>query len=134
MLEHLQPNRDYIVPIIGVPGFRVEYSFYSYMGNRAQLLDTRSWHSVRFAAGNCPFAVYNLLVELSKRHPHRRMVIATIGTKPHAVGAVLFYLDYPRRTELVYDHPVRKAQRTLGASRVCVYDFSLLPCIEVGIR
>ena len=52
-----------------------------------------------------------------------------IGTKPHAVGAVLFYLDSPSDVELVYDHPVRKADRTMGTSRVCVYNISLLRTI-----
>jgi hypothetical protein len=34
MLEAVQPKRENIVPIIGVPGFRPEYPFYTYLGNR----------------------------------------------------------------------------------------------------
>ena len=126
MLENLQPNRDQIFPVVGVPGFRAEYPFYTYVGNRAQLLETRSWQNVRFAAANCPFSLYYLLIELSERLPQRRMVVGMIGTKPHAIGAVLFHLRHPHRVELVYDFPVRKAQRTEGTSRVCLYDVSLL--------
>ena len=55
------------------------------------------------------------------------MIVAPIGTKPHALGAVLYYLDHSRTVEVLYDHPVRKERRTLGTSRVCLYDLALLP-------
>ena len=132
MLEHVQPNRDFIYPIIGVPGFRAEYPFYAYVGNRSQLEETEAWQNIRYAAANCPFALFHLLRELSTISPERRMVIAMIGTKPHAIGAVLFYLSSPDRVELVYDHPVRKADRTIGASRVCVYNISPLRVIDAS--
>lgn len=127
MLETLQPNRDDISPVIGVPGFRPEYPFYSFVGNRSQLVDTRSWKSVRYASANCPFAIYHVLARLLQRAPKQRIVVGMIGTKPHALGAVMFYLNHPNQVELVYDYPVRRAQRTHGASRVCVYQLSLLP-------
>lgn len=130
MLETIQPKREDIFPIIGVPGFRPEYPFHTYVGNRMQLQDTRSWVNVRFAAANCPFSLYHVLDELSQANPFRRMVIAPIGTKPHALGAVLYYLDHSPTTELLYDHPVRKARRTSGTSRVCVYDLSFLPQMD----
>ena len=132
MLENVQPKRENVLPIIGVPGFRAEYPFYTYLGNRAKLMETRAWQNVRFAAANCPFAVYNLLCELSEEQSGRRMVLAAIGTKPHAVGAVLFCLQHPQKAELLYDHPVRKATRTSGTSRVCVYDLTRMPRIEPG--
>ena len=130
MLEAIQPKREDIFPVIGVPGFRLEYPFHTYAGNRMQLQETRSWVNVRFAAANCPFSLHHVLDELSQTNPSRRMVIAPIGTKPHALGAVLYYLDHSSTTELLYDHPVRKAGRTSGTSRVCVYDLSFLPQMD----
>jgi len=130
MLETVQPDRKHICPVIGVPGFRPEYPFYTYLGNRLQLTETRAWQNVRFAPANCPFSVYHVLAELSQSDSGRRLRVALIGTKPHALGAVLYSLDHPNVTELLYDHPVRKAKRTLGTSRVCVYDLSLLPPIR----
>ena len=130
MLEEVQPKRENVFPIIGVPGFRPEYPFYTYVGNRDKLWETRSWPNVRYAAANCPFSLYHALGELADTFPDRRMIIAPIGTKPHAVGAILYHLDHPEVTEVLYDHPVRKERRTFGASRVCVYDFSLLPRID----
>ena len=126
-LEAVQPKRENIFPVVGVPGFRPEYPFYTYVGNKLKLIETRSWQNVRFAAANCPFSLYNLLVELSEVNPSRRMVIAPIGTKPHALGAILYHLDHANSTEILYDHPVRRKKRTAGTARVCVYDLSRLP-------
>ena len=125
-LEAVQPRREDIVPIVGVPGFRAEYPFYAYSGNRLKLAETRAWQNVRFAAANCPFSVYYVLEEIAAHRTHGKMIVAPIGTKPHALGAILYYLDHPESTEILYDHPVRKERRTEGTSRVCVYDLSLL--------
>lgn len=127
MIEAVQPNRENIRPVIGVPGFRPEYPFHAYLGNRLQLLDTRAWQHVRFATANCPFSLYHLLGALAEEPSSTHLKVAMIGTKPHALGAVLYYLDHPTTTELLYDHPIRKERRTEGTSRVCVYDLSLLP-------
>jgi hypothetical protein len=59
-------------------------------------------------------------------NPVDLLKIAPIGTKPHALGAVLFCLSRPDSVELVYDHPIRKANRTIGASRLLVYTISSL--------
>jgi hypothetical protein len=130
MLEAAQPKRANICPLVGVPGFRPEYPFYTYVGNRLQLEETKAWQNVRFAPANCPFSAYQVFEELSAEHFSRRLRIALIGTKPHALGAILYYLDHPNTTEIVYDYPVRKERRTIGISRVCVYDLSLLPPIR----
>jgi hypothetical protein len=127
MLEAVQPKRENVVPIVGVPGFRPEYPFYTYLGNRSQLSETRAWHNVRFAAANCPFSAYHVIGAISADWPARQMRLGLIGTKPHALGAILYFLDHPTETELLYDYPIRKALRTEGISRVCVYDLSLLP-------
>lgn len=126
MLEDVQPKRRNIFPIVGVPGFRPEYPFYTFVGNRIKLEETKAWQNVRFATANCPFSLYYVLDELSRNNPSHRMVVAPIGTKPHALGAILYYLDHTRTTEILYDHPVRKRERTIGTSRVCLYDLSLL--------
>lgn len=127
MLEVVQPERENIFPIVGVPGFRPEYPSYTYLGNRLQLSETRAWQNVRFAAANCPFAVYHVIAAVSASWPGRQIQLGLIGTKPHALGAILYCLDHPNDTELLYDHPIRRAQRTEGISRVCLYDLSLLP-------
>ena len=129
-LEAVQPRREDIFPVIGVPGFRVEYPFYTYAGNRLKLVETKAWQNVRLVPANCPVSLYRVLCELLAQSESGRMVISPIGTKPHALGAILFCLDHPDVAEILYDHPVRKVERTLGTSRTCVYDLSLLPRLE----
>lgn len=122
VLEHVQPPGDRIVPIIGLPGFRAEYAFHAYHGNKNPLLETKCWKNARFAAANCPFSVYWLLEELIGRYAFVK--VAPIGTKPHALGAVLYAIGHPGEVELVYDHPIRKRERTHGVQRLLAYHVS----------
>lgn len=123
-VEQVQPPRNKIIPVIGLPGFQPEYPFYTYDGNRPILDETGAWKYVRFARANCPFCLLYLLQDIATEHPLDIIKIATIGTKPHALGAVLFSILSPRSIELVYDHPIRKASRTEGTGRVLVYEIS----------
>ena len=127
MLDAVQPRREDICPIIGVPGFRPEYPFYTYQGNKVPLLETKAWKNVRLAPANCPFSAYQAIRSIASDYNNRRLNIGLIGTKPHALGGLLYHIDYPRMTEVLYDFPVRKVARTEGTSRLCLYDLSLLP-------
>ena len=129
-VEQVQPPRSRIIPVIGVPGFQAEYPFYSYDGNKPVLEETGAWSRVRFAKANCPFSLFYLLEEIASQHPLDVMKIATIGTKPHALGAVLFSLLSPRSVELIYDHPIRKVSRTEGTGRLLVYDIHALSSLN----
>jgi hypothetical protein len=77
-----------------------------------------------FARANCPFSLYYALEDVGEKFPKHLLKVAPIGTKPHALGAVLFALSNPDTTELVYDNPVRKAGRTSGRARMLVYAIS----------
>jgi hypothetical protein len=134
VFEQVQPPGSKTVPIVGVPGFRPEYPFHTYYGNRAKLLETRAWQNVEFARANCPFSAMYALMDIATRWPSDTIKIAPIGTKPHALGAVLFYLSTARPVELVYDHPIRKRQRTIGAGAVSVYHVSALQFVGSRLR
>jgi hypothetical protein len=126
LLEQVQPPGGKIIPVIGVPGFRPEYPFFTYIGNRPALSSTKAWRDVRFAKANCPFSLFYVLEEIAQRWQNHVIKIAPIGTKPHALGAVLFALAFGSIVELVYDHPIRKEKRTEGSDRVHVYHVSSL--------
>lgn len=121
VIEHVQPSADSVIPIIGLPGFRPEYPFHAYQGNKGPLTETDAWHRVRYALANCPFSAMYELNRISMQYPRGVMRVAPIGTKPHGLGAVLFALSSERPVELIYDHPVRKAKRTSGTDRLFVY-------------
>jgi hypothetical protein len=124
LLESVQPPGEKIVPVVGVPGFRIEYPFYTYLGNRLPLSESQSWRKVRFATANCPFAAFYLLRDIHTEYPEHTLKLAPIGTKPHALGALLYAISdgKPGPVELVYDHPIRKKGRTEGTGRLFAYD------------
>lgn len=124
LIEQVQPPGEKILPIIGVPGFRPEYPFFAYHGNQLPLLRTHAWKNVRYAIANCPFSLFYSIDTIASDYPDNFMKIAPIGTKPHALGAVLYFLAKQDFVELVYDHPIRKEKRTEGASRLLVYHVS----------
>lgn len=125
LLENVQPLGDRITPIIGAPGFRPEYPFYAYHGNKSALLNSRSWTRVRYVTANCPFSVFRELRRIGDSSAER-LKIAPIGTKPHSLGAILFAISRQSEVEIVYDHPIRTAKRTTGAARALVYHVSPL--------
>jgi len=122
--EQVQPPGEKILPIIGVPGFRPEYPFYTYHGNQLPLLQTHAWRNVRFAIANCPFSLFYVLEDIATDYPGNLLKIAPIGTKPHALGAIVYNIANPDFVELIYDHPIRKATRTSGLSRLLLYHLS----------
>jgi hypothetical protein len=125
LVEQIDPPGGKIVPVIGVPGFQLEYPFHAYMGNQPTLEQTRAWRNVHFARANCPFSLYYVLEDIMRRYSSDHIKIAPIGTKPHALGAVLLTITTSTRSiELVYDHPKRKQKRTTGALRLLVYAVS----------
>lgn len=123
--EHVQPPAEWTYPIVGVPGFRMNYPFEAYLGNRQFLGGTDLWHRIRFAEANCPFAAIDAIKTLAEETRVSRVKLSPIGTKPHAIGAVLYAILDPSSREIVYDHPIRKDKRTIGASRLFVYHVSL---------
>ncbi|MCK4981728.1 MAG: hypothetical protein KAS17_02330 [Victivallaceae bacterium] len=118
MREHIQPPGDNIFPIIGVPGFRAEYPFVAYWGNRQPLKESDSWRKINFIPANSIVESFLLLKKIHKNNPNCKLKIAPIGTKPHAIGAMLYAIHNPNETELIYDNPKRKKQRTAGVGKV----------------
>jgi len=112
-----------VIPIVGVPGFRIEYPAFTIACNRTLLSEYRAGANLRYVRASCPFSMYEALREIHKDFPGYYMYIAPVGTKPHSVGAILYALKNPTHTEIVFDNPVRKSGRTSGIGVVHIYDF-----------
>jgi len=127
LLEQIQPQKDNIIPIVGVPGFRIEYPFITLLGNKMPLDETRAWERIKYIAANSVVDVYFFLKKLLLKSPeNNRIVLAPIGTKPHAIAAILFAIKNPRQVEIVYDNPKRKINRTDGEGQIIVCNISSL--------
>ena len=129
-IEQVQPPGGKVVPIIGVPGFRPEYPFHTYLANSHALMKGAVWQYVRFAIANSPFSVFYVLQEIAAERPSDLLKIAPIGTKPHALGAVLYALFSKASVELVHDHPIPNPDRTTGMGKILMYDITALVSAE----
>ena len=123
LIERIEPNERDIAPVVGVPGFELEYPFHTFEGNASVLSTTRSWQRVSFVDASCPFSLYSHLLTVQKSVNGRRLQIATIGTKPHALGALMYAMKN-QDVELLYDHPIRRLDRTKGMAKCHLYQVS----------
>ncbi|OFX20373.1 MAG: hypothetical protein A2041_00640 [Bacteroidetes bacterium GWA2_31_9b] len=118
IIENIQPQGDTIIPVVGIPGFRLEYPFVAYWGNRRPIQETDTWRNVKFVAANSIVDIYIFLSKLEKKYPNKKIKIAPIGTKPHAIGAIIFAIKYFNKVEIIYDNPIRKKKRTTGVGKI----------------
>jgi hypothetical protein len=112
-----------VIPIIGVPGFQIEYPAFTVACNRDFLDGYRAHSDIRYARASCPFELMVELEEVARDYPDHYLYLAPVGTKPHALGAIIFSLQHPDSTEILFDHPVRRPGRTKGVGLMHVYDF-----------
>ena len=124
LISELEPAEDRIVPVVGVPGFQHPFPMYSFLGNHVALEEEIRFRKIEFARSNCVFDAAIRLLQIGTDNPNSRLQIAPIGTKPHALAAILFAIANPALTEIVYDHPVRSSDRTAGTGSLCVYPLS----------
>jgi len=110
-----------VIPVIGVPGMRPEYASQAVECNREFLANSDAYRSIRWADAVCPFGVADLLAEIAAENPDRYMYIAPIGTKPHALGSLLYSLRNADQTQIIYDFPVPKLHGTFGIGPTYLY-------------
>lgn len=110
-----------VFAIIGVPGFRIEYPQITHASNEDFLSEFGVHSNTRYAAASCPFEAFDALAEIQRDSGGKYLYIAPVGTKPHALGAICYALKNPDTTEIMYDHPYRKAGRTAGVGMMHVY-------------
>lgn len=121
-LEPLPPS---IVPVVGFPGFRFDMAAAAIACNREFFKETDSHANIRYARASCPFDTFRLMSDVSVDYPNHHIYMAPVGTKPHALGALLFHIISPERTELLYDHPRRKPGRTTGRGTTHIYHIQI---------
>lgn len=123
VLESVEIPTSKVSPIIGLPGFRAEFPMKAMLGNRTTFESSRLASRLKYAKANCPFDLFHQIVAIHEAFGHSALLrVAPVGTKPHGVGAILYALSRPAEVEIVYDHPKRKAKRTIGEANVCLYD------------
>ena len=121
VLSGLDPTPLQVVPIVGLPGYRLEFPSFTVTCNEVFLTETRSTARVRYAPANDPFQTMEVLAGIAREYPDSYMYIAPVGTRPHTVGA-LMYADREReRAEILFDHPIRKSESRQGTGNAHLY-------------
>ena len=126
LVSDQNPSDEQIRPIIGVPGYKMDYPYISIWGNRNILATRRCWRYIDYAEANSIVDIYFKLNDIYKANHKCRMVVAPIGTKPHAIGAIIYAIKHPSEVELLYDNPKRTLHRTNGVGRVSICDVTKL--------
>jgi hypothetical protein len=117
--EDLAPEQVY--PVLGAPGFRLEYPTFALLGNKTALLQSELIHQMALAKASCPFELFMAIQKIAESSGAKHLRLAPIGTKPHALGAVLFAIARRSRADIVYDNAIPRDDSSAGSSRVWTY-------------
>lgn len=130
MMITLDPSPK-VIPVVGVPGFQIDYPAVTVSCNR-DFLDAQGASSdIKMVRASCPFDLISVIDEIATDYSGYYIYLGVIGTKPHALGAALYWLMNKDRSEIIFDHPIKKDGRTTGVGVIHVYDFGEF---DVGCR
>jgi hypothetical protein len=108
--------------VFGVPAFAPGWEIDA-MANNIQYLVEKD--QIKYASAASADAAYVLLSALLEQDKEDRpILVAPLGTKPHAIGAALFLIENESmdRALLLYDHPTRSAGRSMMIRRWHFFD------------
>ena len=114
LLNEIEPGPGRTIPVIGIPGYQVEFPAYTAYCNRDLFDGTDSHATWRSAPASDPFAVKSVLSRIRRDYPNHYMHIAPIGTRPHALGALLYVQEEPALCEILFDRPVSRKGSRMG--------------------
>lgn len=122
--DEIEPGNGNTIAVVGFPAFRPGWQNLTIAANQSALQSTKSHLYMLSAIAYSPFDAYGLLSKLQSDRPTQRLVIAPIGTRPHALGAVLYAIKNPS-SYLLYDFPIEVQQhRTERVGKCHVFHLS----------
>ena len=113
--EQIDINIDNIFPVVGIPGYKIEYPFISLWSNRQVLIKSGAWRNMRYCTANSIVDAYYQLNEITQNISENTIIkIVPIGTKPQTIATLAFALKHPERVEIIFDNPSITHRRTSG--------------------
>lgn len=127
-LQHVhddqKPGEGNTIAVVGFPAFRPGWQNLTIAANQSALQSTSSYLDMSNAIAYSPFDAYNLLNKLQADRPNQRLIIAPIGTRPHALGAVIYAIKNPG-SHLLYDFPIEiQEHRTESVGQCHIFHLS----------
>ncbi|WP_155300849.1 hypothetical protein [Deinococcus kurensis] len=120
MSESLQALEENTYPIVGSPGYKMDFGFICISENRRLFESRNIVRNLTYYPANAPFRIYRMLKKLSLR-TKMSIVIGLLGTKPQALGSIIFAIKNPGKCELVYDFPNKRESSFSGIGKIYVY-------------
>ncbi len=120
-VEVLQSWQKHVV--FGIPAFAPGWEIDSLANNVQHLTDKKD--QVLYASAASAEAAYLLLSDLRRKDKEERpLLVAPLGTKPHAIGAALFLIEHESMDHavLLYDHPTPSKDRSNKVRRWHFFD------------
>lgn len=122
--DETEPGNGNTIAVVGFPAFRPGWQNLTIAANQSALQSTKSYLYMFTATAYSPFHAYNLLCRLQSDRPNQRLVVAPIGTRPHALGAVLYAIKNPG-SYLLYDFPIEvQEHRTERVGKCHIFHLS----------
>lgn len=124
VFQELTPDLRKTHAITGFPPFRPGWQYFSYSCNKNILEASKAFHNLHRATAFEPFSAYDILNSIKEQYPNGQLSIVPLGTKPHALGAVLFAIQN-NDVRLIYDFPlITNNFRTEGVGQAYIYDIT----------
>jgi len=109
------------IPILGLPAFCPSWENISLQRHHQEL---KNITDIKFSPASNPYETYQVLDDIYKNSFNPTLVLAPIGTKPHAIGAIIFLINKKEigtNIGLTYDFPKKKENRTGGIGNIYEY-------------
>jgi hypothetical protein len=122
VFEEVNPKQRRTHAVFGIPAYQPGWQYLT-LGTNQQALEA-SRAMLHRAEANNPFDAYEIALRVFQSYPEAQLILAPIGTKPHAVGSVMFANRYAD-TIITYDFPVKqRIFRTEGVGKTSVYNLT----------
>lgn len=121
--ENVEP-RGGLIPILGFPSFVPGWDLTALYMNYKVISDADSEQKIKFCEASSPFGIFSLLKTLYDNYSAKyRILLAPLGTRPHALGAAIFATKF-RECHLIYDFPIEKKFRSESILKSSIYHLS----------
>lgn len=124
VFEEVNPKQRRTHAVFGFPAYQPGWQYLTLGSNQQALEASRA--VLHRAEANNPFDAYRIAVRVAEIYPRLQIVVAPIGTKPHAIGAAVF-ATRNQDAIITYDFPIKqRVFRTEGAGKSSLYNLTEL--------
>lgn len=103
ILGEISPYKT--IAVNGFPSYLLDYKDQSIILNKDFLFNASCKKNIMRTSANDPLETIEILEEIRDENPDNLITVAPLGTKPMALGTLLFMLKYPEDSRAVFSYP-----------------------------